>query len=186
MRSRKSGKIPNLFSWWILCTLWSLPLYRFPRNLEECVNACAVNPFLAKFFNCFALMGRFSPKTDFSIGSFGELWRPITEKRYDAEKRWASKSTSLAWPLSNSINPIVQKRIRCAIAAGNPGHSHFANRRNGHARADLIRHSTCSLNSGVIRLPSITTHPRFNFEQTWMHLRFLPTVATGFGLRCSF
>ena len=43
------------------------------------------------------------------------------------------------------------------------------------------------VNSGLTSsVPAITTHPGFIFEQRWMHLRFLPTVAVGFGDRCSF
>ena len=85
-------------------------------------------------------------------------------------------------PLSKSINPNVRKRIRCAVAAGN----HFVNRcnRHRHARASLIRRMQTE--TVDLRIPAITTHPRFDFEQTWMHLRFSPTVAVGFGLRCSF
>jgi len=35
-------------------------------------------------------------------------------------------------------------------------------------------------------LPVMTTYPRFNFDQTRIHLHFSLTVAVGFGLQCSF
>jgi len=111
-RTRRRRPKTMAFSWWIPRTgLGHFRITDFYESLQKYVSQQNVYFFLIFEGSLFQKKTCWDPILVISL-SFG----PITRKRYDAEKRLPRKSTSLACALSDSISPIDQKRIFCAVA----------------------------------------------------------------------
>jgi len=147
----------------------------FRETWQEYVNPCPGEIFrseILKIVRC--------SKTNFSVASvnFGVNNLKTVRRR----KRSPSKGTSLACPLSNNYHQSDRPKTYALRRSRRKPRALPLCQLPQPARPDRPDYTY----TADLRLPAITTHRRFNCEQTRMHLRFLPTIGVFFGLRYSF
>jgi len=109
----------------------------FRETGQEYVNPCASESSLAKFW-FFSVKGS---KTWF-FGSFGELWGQIQLTTVRRRKTLTKQRHILCMSSVEQHQSDHPKTYPLHVDAGDRWRPHFANCRNRHARAGLIRHVT--------------------------------------------